>query len=203
MDSHPGERERPAGAARRSFVKLFGSSRDLVPQTWTTLSCVQRAGNNSVCAYPTGKRPRQVRDGAIIFMSRLIDDPRDNMIYGRAIAKHYEDGADDATEDDFRIRQWRRGFPHYIRVHSPEFMGGTLAMAVSLNELMDALEHEAFESTLQNYEARRGNLDPRCSIGPQPAVMLTPMASAWINARLDEKFMNDGKLSPADLADVW
>ena len=76
-------------------------------------------------------------------------------------------------------------------------------MAVSLNELMDALEHEAFESTLQNYEARRGNLDPRCSIGPQPAVMLTPMASAWINARLDEKFMNDGKLSPADLADVW
>src|ERR1039458_6346701 len=98
--------------APQSFVKFYGSNADRAPRIRTTLSAVQRAGNHAVCTYPTAKRPRQVRDGAIMFMGRLIEDPNDVMIYGRAIAKHYEDGVDDATENDFRIREWRRGFTH-------------------------------------------------------------------------------------------
>lgn len=189
--------------APQSFVKFYGSNADRAPRIRTTLSAVQRAGNHAVCTYPTGKRPRQVRDGAIMFMGRLIEDPNDVMIYGRAIAKHYEEGADDAIENDFRIREWRRGFTHYIRVHSAEFMGGTLTQAVSLNELMDTLGVEAFESTRRNWETGRGNTDPRRSIGPQPAVLLTAHASAWVNAQLEERFRRHGKLSAADLADVW
>jgi hypothetical protein len=138
-----------------------------------------------------------------MFMGRLIEDPNDVMIYGRAIAKHYEEGVDDAKENDFRIREWRRGFTHYIRVHSAEFMGGTLTQAISLNELMDVFGAEAFESTRRNWEMGRGNTDPRRSIGPQPAVLLSVHAAAWVNAQLEERFRNHGKLSPADLADVW
>lgn len=189
--------------APQSFVKFYGSNRDRAPRTRTTLSAVQRAGNNKECAYPAGKRPRQVRDGALMFMGRLIEDPNDVMIYGRAIAKHYQEGADDATEEDFRIREWRREFTHYIRVHGAEFMGGTLAMGVSLNELMDTLGVEAFDATRRNWQAGRGNTDPRRSIGPQPAVLLTPQAATWVNAQLDVRFASYGKLSPADLADVW
>jgi hypothetical protein len=202
MESVQPDLERLSRSAPQSFVKFFGSSSDIAPRVRTTLSAVQRAGNHKVCAYPMGKRPRQVRDGAIIFMSRMVDDPRDSMIYGRAIAKHHEAGADDATEADFRIREWRRGFPHYIRVHRPEFMGGTLAQGVSLNELMDVLSVEAFEATMRNWAAGRGNTDPRRSIGPQPAVQLTARAAEWINARLEERFRLYGKLTPADLADV-
>jgi hypothetical protein len=193
--------ERIGRAAHQSFVKFYGTNADLVPRTWTTLSAVQRAGNHAVCAFPKGRRPRQVQDGALMFMGRVIAE--DVMIYGRAIAKRHEEGADDATEEDFRIREWRRKFPHYIRVHSPEFMGGTLAMGVSLNELMDALSYEAFEVTLRNYEAGRGNIDPRKSIGPQPAVQLSSHGSAWVNERLEDRFRQFGKLSKADLADVW
>lgn len=203
MEFHQPDPPRPTWAAPQSFVKFFGSSSDIAPRIRTTLSAVQRAGNNAVCVYPTGKRPRQVQDGAVMFLSRLVDDPRDTMIYGRAFAKRHEEGRDDATEDDFRIREWRRPFPHYIRLHSAEFMGGTLAMAVSLNELMDALSVEAFESTMGNWKAGRGNTDPRRSIGPQPSVLLTPQAAAWVNVRLEERFESHGKLSSADLADVW
>jgi hypothetical protein len=137
-----------------------------------------------------------------MFMGRLVEGPNDVMIYGRAIAKHYEEGADDATEGDIRARFWRKKLPHYIRVYGAEFMGGTLAQGVSLNELMDAMGVEAFEATRRNWEAGRGNTDPRRSIGPQPAVLLTAQASAWVNAQLEERFRNHGKLSPADLADV-
>jgi hypothetical protein len=203
MDSVPAGQAPLSERERQSFVKFFGSSSDIAPRWRTTLSAVQRAGNHAVCAYPIGKRPRKVQDGALIFMSRLVEDPKDIMIYGRAIAKRHEEGADDATEDDFRIREWRSDFPHYIRVFSPEFMGGTLAQGVSLNELMDALSAEAFESTMRNEAAGRGNTDPRRSIGPQPAVLLTAKASAWINVRLEERFESLGKLTPADLADVW
>lgn len=194
--------ERSNEGAPQSYVKFFGSNSDRAPRITTTLSAVQKAGNHKVCAYPAGKRPRQVRDGAVMFMGLLVEGPNDVVIYGRAIAKHYEQGADDATEADIRTRYWRRNFPHYIRVHSPEFMGGTMAQGVSLNELMDALGVEAFESTLRNWNAGRGNTDPRRSIGPQPAVLLSEQGSAWVNAQLEERFQSDGKLSPADLAEV-
>ncbi|MGA1982696.1 MAG: hypothetical protein ABSG84_09480 [Acidobacteriaceae bacterium] len=193
---------RPSASVAQSFVKFFGSNGDRAPRIGTTLSAVQKAGNHKVCAYPTGKRPRQVQDGALMFMGRLVEGPNDVMIYGRAIAKHYEEGADDATEGDIRARFWRKKLPHYIRVYGAEFMGGTLAQGVSLNELMDAMGVEAFEATRRNWEAGRGNTDPRRSIGPQPAVLLTAQASAWVNAQLEERFRNHGKLSPADLADV-
>jgi hypothetical protein len=202
MENSP-EDHRLSGAARQSFVKFFGSTGDLLPRTWTTLSAVQRAGNHKVCAFPKGRRPRQVQDGAVMFMGRLVGNPFDIMIYGRAIAKHHEEGVDDAVEEDFRIREWRRKYPHYIRVHSPEFMGGTLAMGVSLNELMDSLAHEAFESTRKNYAAGRGNTDPRSAIMLQPSVMLSEKGWAWVNVRLEERLRNFGTLSKADLADVW
>jgi hypothetical protein len=138
MESLSTSEERSNERAAQSFVKFFGSNGDRAPRTGTTLSAVQRAGNHAVCAYPIGKRPRQVQDGALMFMGRLVERPNDVMIYGRAIAKRYEEGTDDATEDDVRMRYWRRKFPHYIRMHSPEFMGGTLAQGVSLNELHPA-----------------------------------------------------------------
>jgi hypothetical protein len=203
MERLPPDQDRLVAAAPQSFVKFFGSRDDIAPRFRTTLSAVQRAGNHAVCAYPIGKRPRQVKDGAIMFMGRLIEDPIDVMIYGRAIAKRYEEDVDDAVEADFRTREWRRKFPHYIRVREAEFMGGTLTQAVSLNELMDTLSVETFESTMRNWAAGRGNTDPRRSIGPQPAVLLTPRAAAWVNARLEKKFLQHGKLTPADLADVW
>jgi hypothetical protein len=137
-----------------------------------------------------------------MFMGRLVEGPNDIMIYGRAIAKHHEPGKDDATKDDFRIHDWRRNYPHYIRVHGPEFMGGTLAQGVSLNELIDALGFEAFEATRRNREAGKGNMDPHHSVSQQAAVQLTVKGSAWMNARLEVRFKSLGKLTPADLAEV-
>jgi hypothetical protein len=82
-------------------------------------------------------------------------------------------------------------------------MGGTLAQGVSLSELMDVLSVEAFEATMRNCAAGQGNTDPRRSIGPQPAVLLTARAAEWINVRLEERFGLHGRLTPVDLADVW
>ena len=203
MESLQPDRVRHSECVPQSFVKLFGSSSDIAPRFKTTLAAVHRAGNHAVCAFPAGRRPRQVQDGAIIFMGRLVDDPRDYMIYGRAIAKRHEEGTDDATERDIRIRDWRQEFPHYIRVNRAEFMGGTLAQGVSLNELMDVLSVEAFEATMRNWVAGRGNTDPRRSIGPQPAVLLTARAAEWIDKSLEERYELYGRLSSADLADVW
>jgi hypothetical protein len=92
MESLP-DQERPGWTAPQSFVKFFGSSSDIASRIRTTLSVVQRTGNHAVCAFPAGKRPRQVQDGAVIFTGRLVEDPRDTMIYGRAIAKRHEAGA--------------------------------------------------------------------------------------------------------------
>jgi hypothetical protein len=85
-------------------------------------------------------------------------------------------------------------------VHDGEFVAGTLADAVSLGELMDALGAEAFASTQQNALAGRGNVDPRAAYRQQPAVRLSHEGAEWLDARLDEAFARAGCLSTAQLA---
>ena len=43
---------------------------------------VERSGCHRACPYPTGKRPRSLRDGARIYMGRLVEEPRDVLIFG-------------------------------------------------------------------------------------------------------------------------
>ncbi|MEZ6081222.1 MAG: hypothetical protein R3C56_37805 [Pirellulaceae bacterium] len=111
-------------------------------------------------AYPKDKRPRRVDDGAIMFLARLVKDPADILIYGRAIGMRHVDGRDDASAADIAVRHWKDTWPHYVRVHHAEFVAASLANGISLNALMDALKSDAFLPTQRNAARGEGNTDP-------------------------------------------
>jgi hypothetical protein len=96
----------------------------------------------------------------------------------------------------------RTGAHWAIRVHDGEFVAGTLADAVSLGELMDALGAEAFATTQRNALIGAGNVDPRQAYRQQPAVRLSHEGAAWLDARLEEAFARAGRLSAARLAQL-
>ncbi len=185
------------GDSEQTFVKFFGESRNRADRSTAVFDEVQRSGCHWACTYPKGKRPRQVRNGAVMFMGRLVKDPNDILIYGRAIAMRHDATRDNATAADIVLRPWKVNWPHYIKVHHCEFIAGELGGGISLNELMDSLKSDAFLPTQKNAAKGEGNTDPRRAYMQQAAVELTPQASIWLNERLQLAYAQHGILSPS------
>ena len=185
--------------AGQAFVKFFGESHNRADRSMPILEEVQRSGCHWACTYPKGKRPRQVEDGAVMFMGRLVKEPNDILIIGRAVGMHYEAGRDDASDAEVMLRPWKRQWPHYVRVHHAEFIAGSLSNGISLNELMDVLKSDSFVPTQRNAANGKGNTDPRKAYMQQASVELSPQAFAWLNERLERAYAEHGKLAPRTL----
>ncbi len=185
--------------APQSFVKFLGEGNNRESLSFSTMAQLKSSGCHWALAYPDKKRPTRVKDGALMFIGRLTKEPNDIRVFGKAIAMHYVPGRDEATSEDIALRPWKKDWPRYVRVHHPEFVSGTLANGVSLNELMVELKAGSFASTLRNYQAGSGNTEPRKAYSQQAAVELTSKGIAWLDARLEEAFAKHGKIAPADL----
>ena len=92
-------------------------------------------------------------------MGRLTKKPHDIIVYGRAVGMRHVEGRDDATPEDISIRTWKKKWLHYVRVHHPEFVAGTLSNGVPLGALMDALKADTFISTQRHVATGKGNLN--------------------------------------------
>jgi hypothetical protein len=124
--------------ATQAFVKFLGEGHNRVPLSFSTVEEIDREGCHWAVAYPTSKRPKGVRDDAVIFIARLTRDPHDIRVFGRAIGLSHVPGRDDATPEDIARREWKATWPRYIRVYHAEFVAGSMTNGVSLNELMGA-----------------------------------------------------------------
>lgn len=185
--------------AHQGFVKFFGEGHDRTSIASSVLVEVRSSGCHWACTYPKGKRPRQVENGALIFMGSLTHSPKDIRIYGRAIGIRHREGRDDATTADIELRPWRKRWPHYIRVHHVEFINGTLEDCVSLGEMMDTLGPNSFGSTQEHLATGTGNTNPRRAYQQQASARLTPESIRWLNDRIDAAFIKHGRISPSDL----
>lgn len=183
----------------QAFVKFFGVSSKRAERTKQILEEVQRSGCHWACTYPKGKRPRKVQDGAVMFIGRLVKEPNDILIYGRAVGACHVPGRDDATAEDVKLRSWKAKWPHYVRVHDAEFIAGSLSNGISLGELMGVLKSNAFAPTQRHAAKGKGNTDPRKAYMQQAAVELSPQGMAWLNKQLERAFTQHGKLASADL----
>ncbi len=181
--------------ARQAFVKFLGEGDNRVPSTFETIEEIKRAGCHWAVAYPASKRPSGVKDDAVIFIGRLTQEPNDIRIFGRAIGIKHEPRRDDATAEDIAIRPWKATWPRYIRVHHAEFVAGTMANGISLNELMDALGADSFLPTQRNATRRKGNTDPRRAYRQQAAVELSKQGLAWLSDCLQAAFDEHGKVA--------
>lgn len=188
--------------APQAFVKFLGSSDNRLPLSASTTKEIVRAGCHWTACYPTNRRPRSVQDGAIIFIGRLMRDPNDIRVLGRAIGMAYREERDDATQADIARRPWRARWSHYIRVHHAEFVDGTMENGVSLGELMSALGADSFASTKRNATRGEGNTDPGSAYLRQPQVELSAEGLSWLSERLQEACDVHGKVSLESIEDL-
>jgi hypothetical protein len=186
--------------AGQAFVKIFGEASNRLDRTARVLDEVDRSGSHWACTYPKRKRPRQAREGDVMYLGRLVRSANDIIIFGRAIAlRRHREGDDDATAADIARREWKADWPHYVRVHSAEFLDGAIGEGISLNQLMDTLKANAFTKTQENAAAETGNINPRRAYSQQPAVRLTREGAEWIGTRLENAFQRRGTIQKATL----
>jgi hypothetical protein len=186
--------------AGQAFVKFLGDSANRVSLSYSTVEEIKRAGCHWAVAYPASKRPSGVKDDAVIFIARLTQDPNDIRIFGRAIGMKHEPGRDDATPEDIALRSWKAKWPRYVRVHHAEFVAGTMANGVSLNELMNTLGPDSFLPTQRNAMRGKGNTDPRTAYRQQAAVELSGAGLFWLSEQLQSTFDAHGRV-PQDSLD--
>ena len=185
--------------AQDAFVKFLGQSNNRQPIEHSTIEEIDRSWCHKVLSYPSGRRPTGVIDAALMFIGRLTRDPNDIRIFGRGIAIRHTPVRDDATPNDIASRNFFRTWPHFIRVSDAEFVAGSMRNGVSLNELMNELQFNSFESTERNKRRESGNIDPRRAYMQQPAVKLSETGRLWLNERLQQKFDAFGKVPQESL----
>ena len=181
--------------ASQAFVKFQGKSNDRISLDVPTINEIKESGCHWAACYPSSRRPRSVRDGAVIFMGRFTENPDNIRVFGRGIGMKYKPVRDDATPDDIKLKQWKEKWSRYIRVHDVEFVDGTMENGVSLNELMDTLKGDSFASTQRNAALGKGNTNPRKAYSQQPAVELSGEGLSWLSERLQRAFETHGTVS--------
>jgi len=184
----------------QAFVKFLGEGDNRVPLSLPTIEEIRRAGCHWAVAYPASKRPSGVKDDALIFIARLTQEPNDIRVFGRAIGMKHKRDRDNATREDIALRPWKEKWPRYIRVHHPEFVAGTMANGISLNQLMADLASNSFVPTQRNATRGKGNLNPRRAYLQQAAVELSNEGREWLSERLQVAFQQHGKI-PQDTLD--
>lgn len=185
--------------AEQAYVKFLGEGDNRVPLSYPVIDEIRESGCHWAVAYPAKKRPTGVKDAAVILIGRLTSEPSDVRIFGRAIAMKHKPGHDDATPDDIARRAWKATWPRYIRRHHAEFVVGTMANGISLNDLMTALGSDSFRSTQRNAALGEGNINPRKAYRQQAAVELSPQGLSWLSTRLQAAFDTYGVVPRAAL----
>ncbi len=188
--------------ASQAFVKLLGMGNGRVPMSAATIDEISEGECHWAVCYPANRRPKGVKDNAVIFMGRFTRDPNDIRVFGRANGIAYTPGRDDATPADIDRRGWKGKWSRYIRVHNAEFVAGTLEHGVSLNRLMDTLGADSFASTQRNAAHGQGNTNPRHAYRQQAAVELSAKGLSWLSAQLEASFEAHGKVSEDVLKDL-
>ena len=176
------------------FVKFFGSANRRAVRTLAVDELIAENGANWACTYPETKPPRQVEDGDVIYMGRLVHSPNDLMIFGKAIGRRHRDDEDIANAAEIALRPWKADWPRYVRVHEGRFLDGTLEDGIPMSEMLTALGPDAFASTQRNAERKAGNTDPFASYGRKAHMLLTDQSRAWIENRLEAALRRHGEI---------
>ncbi len=100
----------------QAIVKFLGGSRSRMSPEKKTLVEIERSNCHRVLAYPDNRRPRSVKEGAIMFIARFTSKPGDIRIFGRAIARKYVVDPEKSVSGGRKRQRWdtaRLGGRHF------------------------------------------------------------------------------------------
>jgi hypothetical protein len=184
----------------RAWVKFAGRAREREPLATSILDEIDRSGAYKFCTYPEGSgHPHRVWDGDTIFLSRMTHSPDDMRIIGRGIAIAHDDEQDVASEADLAEREWLSEHPFLVRGHHCEFIQGQLGDGVSLNDLVEALASDGFQSTQRRSSAGEQNISVPRTWARKADVRLSDVGFRWLTERFEDALAARGAIPELEI----
>lgn len=176
------------------FIKFFGTSENRVFPTFTVREEVERALCHYACGFSENKKPRRINEGDIVFMARLMKEPYDYAIFGRAEAIKYNEKRDRASRNEISQRKWKKDWPIYLRVRNTNFVNGLMQDCVFLYDIIKYFDYESFPTTLRRFNDGERDINPYLSLSQQPYVRLTSKSAEWLEKRFTDKINEFGSI---------
>ncbi|HEY8780518.1 MAG TPA: phospholipase D family protein [Mucilaginibacter sp.] len=177
------------------YIKFLGTGHDRVSLDFTSKQEIERALCHYACGFSKHKKPKQFNEGDIIYLARMIHNPTDYAIFGKAEAIKFMDGRDEATSSEIIERPWKAIWPIYLRVKNPVFINGIMGDCVLLYDIIKKLDYESFESTKKRYEIYgERQINPYRSLSQQAYVKLTKKAVEWLEPKFQQSLKNVGQV---------
>ena len=184
LDDYGVSRKEVVIGNRKVFVKFFGISNERCSVNEQVSDIIDWTHSHFAATFPGGQgRPIRYNDGDIVYMAYMTDDG-DYAIFGKAIAIKHNAKRDIASDEDIKIKPWKKHFCIYIRIHSAIFLNTTLNKCPKLWGLMNDLQAESFRSTKERFENGEDNIEPQKSLMQKADIQLSDEGALW----LDEKF---------------
>lgn len=187
----------------RAFIKFVGSAENRASDQQSIQEMLAQCDCHRFACYPKNRRPRQLHNGTLLFLGRLVTTGTtlDIRIVGRALASAYLANLHEVTPAELLAHPWKRDWPHAVPLRQAHFVAGVLRNGVSLADLMQRFGADSFRSTQRNAELGRGNLNPKRAYRQQASVELSDVAARWLLEELERCFAQYGQLIPANTAD--
>jgi len=187
---------------RRYFVKFFGKSNIRENVEHKVINEINGGCSHFALSFSRPKnnaRPRRYRDGDIVFMARMTENPNDYAIFGRAETIAHDEKRDVASKKDIDNIKWLKDWPILVRVKKPVFLDAQYKNCPKLYDLMDDLDYDSFSSTKKKYSKGDRNINPKNSLMRKGDVILSDEGALWmenqfnkaidINGIIDDKYI--------------
>ena len=176
------------------YIKFFGDTEHRWMRNCAILNEVRRAESHAVAGFSRSKPPSAFVQGDIIYLSRMVTQNNEHIIFGKAtVADQFTLPRDEATESDIERIKFRNVWCYYLQLINPIFILGNLSNGVELKSIIDLLGGEAFERTRNGRGWLRSVRQAFCN---QPYIELTIQGHKLALKLFDEKINVYGYINP-------
>ena len=188
---------------KKVYIKFYGTSEYRTSQKRNTRDIISETHCHWALTFSGKKgRPRKYNDGDVVYIARMLDT-HDYAIFGRGIALRHFDQRDVASKEDIGKIDWKKEWPIYIRVKDTEFIDTHLKDCPSMNNLINELKYDCFQSTYKKHLEGEDEINPRLSLRRQADIELSTLGAEWLEGKFQEIKSKKGSVPEDFLSNLY
>lgn len=187
--------EKIIDSRKRYFIKFFGKNEHREELSYPIKNEIEYGCCHYALSFSDKKgRPRRYRDGDVVYMAKMLHESN-YAIFGKGITIKHNDSRDIADKKDKKHVPWIMDWRILVRVHSTEFIDGTLKNCPKMSELIDTLDYASFHSTLNRYNKGERNIKPWNSLRQQADIKLSNLGAQWLEEKFQKAINKNGRIT--------
>ena len=188
---------------KKHFIKFYGRGNERASLNDDVKNLIQGTHCHFAVTFSDKNgRPRRYKDGDIVYLARMVEG-QGYAIFGKSIAIEHNDKRDVASKKDIDKISWKKDYPIYIRIKSPEFINSKLKDCPEMLNLIEELKHDCFARTKWRNLNGEENINPKLSLKRKPDVILSEEGALWVENRFQEAISKHGKVPDAFLNSLY